>query len=160
MEHDLSAVAFPTLDETQMAALGRLHPAMLRVNDGTRLFEARARDIKSFVVKTGAIEILDEAGDPPRTVTMYKAGQFTGDVTQLTGSPSFFSGVARGECEVYVFSPEALRNILNDLPDVGYIILQAFIGRRQLLKESKTFRGGTRDWIAIFPGYLSGSGFP
>ena len=35
-------------------------------------------------------------------------------------------------------SPDALREILNDHPDLGDVILQAFIARRQLLRESGT----------------------
>ena len=38
-------------------------------------------------------------------------------------------------------SPEALRNVLNRCPDLGDIILQAFIARQQLLRESASFTG-------------------
>ena len=38
-------------------------------------------------------------------------------------------------------SPDALRQLLNDHPDLGDIILQAFIARRQLLRESGEFAG-------------------
>jgi thioredoxin reductase (NADPH) len=51
------------------------------------------------------------------------------------------SGIARGDCEVYEVSAETLRHILNLVPDLGDIILQAFIARRQLLRESKNFTG-------------------
>ena len=57
-------------------------------------------------------------------------------MAQLTGSPAVVSAVARGDCEVYEVSPDALRQLLNHHPDLGDIILQAFIARRQLLRES------------------------
>ena len=38
-------------------------------------------------------------------------------------------------------SPEALRKLINDHPDLGDIIMQAFIARRQLLSESGEFVG-------------------
>jgi thioredoxin reductase (NADPH) len=84
---------------------------------------------------------MDESGETPNTVTVHGPGEFTGDVAQLTGSPSLVSGVARGDCEVYEVSSDALRQILNNHPDLGDVILQAFIARRQLLKGSGTFTG-------------------
>ena len=62
-------------------------------------------------------------------------------MAHLTGSPAVVSAVARGDCEVYEVSRDALRQILNQCPDLGDIILQAFIARRQLLRESGSFTG-------------------
>ena len=140
--HDLHTVAFPKLDEAQMAALGRCPLTTLkRYRDGDKLFEAGARDFKFFVIKSGKVEIVDEAEETPKTVTIHGPSEFTGDVSQLTGSPSLFSGVARGDGEVYEVSPDALRQILNNHPDLGDLILQAFIARRHLLNEPGTFTG-------------------
>ena len=141
-EHDLHAVAFPTLDEAQIAALGRCPLTTLkRYRDGEKLFEVGDRDFKFFVVKSGEVEIVDESGETPKTVTVLRPGEFTGDVAQLTGGPAVVSAVARGDCEVYEVSPDALRQLLNVHPDLGDIILQAFIARRQLLRESGDFTG-------------------
>lgn len=141
-EYDLHAVAFPTLDEAQIAALGRCVEASLkRFRAGERLFECGARDFKFFVVKSGEVEILDQSGDMPKTVTVHRPGEFTGDVAHLTGGPSVVSAVARGDCEVYEVSADALRQLLNRCPDLGDVILQAFIARRQLLREAGSFTG-------------------
>jgi len=40
---------------------------------------------------------MDESGETPNTVTVHGPGEFTGDVAQLSGSPSLVSGVARGD---------------------------------------------------------------
>jgi len=139
-ENDLRAVAFPTLDEAQIAALGRCTGAVLkRYQAGQKLFEAGDRDFKFFVIKSGEVEILDESGETPKTVTVHRPGEFTGDVAHLTGRPTVVSAVARVDCEVYEVSPEGVRQMLNRCPDVGDIILQAFIARRQLLRESGNF---------------------
>ena len=98
-------------------------------------------DINFFVVKSGEVEIVDESGEKPRTITVLGHGEFTGDVTQLTGGPAVVSGVARGDSEVYEVSPDALRHLLNNHPELGDVILQAFIARRQLLRESGDFTG-------------------
>lgn len=136
-EHDLQAVAFPKLDGARIATLGRCIPASLkRYRDGEILVLAGDRDFKFFVVKSGAIEIVDPSVEPPKTVVVHGPGEFTGDVAHLTGSASIISAVARGDCEVYEISPDALRQLLNQRPDLGDVILQAFIARRQLLRES------------------------
>src|SRR5580704_14734345 len=141
-ENDLNAVAFPKLNEAQMAALGRCPLTKLkRLQDGEKLFEVGDPDINFLVVKSGAVEIVDESGENPRTITVLGHGEFTGDVTQLTGGPAVVSGVARGNTEVYGVSPDALRHLLNNHPELGDVILQAFIARRQLLRESGDYTG-------------------
>jgi thioredoxin reductase (NADPH) len=142
MDPDLSSVAFPTLDAEQIAALGRCTDATLRrYPAGTTLFRAGEREFKFFVVKSGEVDILDESADTPRTVRVHRPGEFTGDVSQLTGSPALLTAVARTDCEVYEVSPVALRQVLNQCPTLSDVILQAFIARRQLLRESGNFTG-------------------
>ncbi len=59
--HDLHAVAFPTLDEAQVAALGRCTGASLkRYSAGQKLVDAGDREFKFFVVKSGEIEVLEK----------------------------------------------------------------------------------------------------
>lgn len=141
-EHDLQSVAFPKLNKAQMAALDRcLLTRRQRYRDGETLFKVGDRDFKFFVVKSGRVEIVDESGETPRTIAVQGPGEFTGDVAQLTGGPAIVNAIARGDCEVYEVSPDALRKLINDHPELGDVILQAFIARRQLLSESGEFVG-------------------
>src|SRR6185295_5680556 len=99
---DLRSVAFPTLDETQIAMLQRCaHGSLRGYPDGHTLIKVGDRDFKFYVVKSGGIEILDESGDSPRPVTRHGPGQFTGDVSHLTGGRALITAVTRGECELY-----------------------------------------------------------
>ncbi len=141
-EHDLHAIAFPKLTEVQLAALGRCTLTKLRpFRAGDKLFAACDRDQRFFVVKAGAVEIVDESGDKPKTVTVHGPGEFTGDVGQVTGRPAIVSAVARTDGEAYEVSPDALRELLNNHPDLGDLVMQAFIARRQLLTGSGKFTG-------------------
>ena len=74
-EHDLHAVAFPKLDEAQMAALGRCPLTKLkRYRDGEKLFEVGDRDFKFFVVKSGEVEIRGRVrAMTPKTVAVHRA---------------------------------------------------------------------------------------
>jgi thioredoxin reductase (NADPH) len=141
-EHNLLSVAFPTLDETQIGLLARCtHAGLKRFRDGETLFAVGDRNMSFFIVKSGEVEIVDYSGDAPKTVTIHRPGEFTGDISHLTGLPAVVSAVARGECEAYEITGDALRPALNQCPAISDIILQAFIARRQLLRESPNFTG-------------------
>jgi thioredoxin reductase (NADPH) len=141
-EHNLQSVAFPTLDEKQIARLSGCMAAVPRsFPDGQKLFSVGDRDFKFFVVKSGEVEIVDSTGDEPKRVTVHRPGEFTGDVSHLTGMPAVVSAIARGPCQVLEMSGEALRRLLNQCPDLSDILLQAFIARRQLLRQPGNFTG-------------------
>jgi thioredoxin reductase (NADPH) len=141
-EHTLHSIAFPTLDEAQIAQLVNCTTVQPRhCSDGEKLISVGERDIRFFIVKSGEIDIVDCSGDAPKTVAVHQKGQFTGDITHLTGMPSIISAYARGDCEVFEMSTAALREVLNQCPNLSDIILQAFIARRQLLRESPQFIG-------------------
>jgi thioredoxin reductase (NADPH) len=141
-ERDLQSVAFPKLDESQIAKLARCTEGSLRrYPAGSTLFEVGERDFKFFVIRSGEVEIIDPSSEPPKTVVVHGPGEFTGDVAHLTGRPSLVTAVARTDCEVYEVSGEDLRRALNQCPELCDTILQAFIARRQLLRESGTFTG-------------------
>src|SRR4029077_5523866 len=107
-EYNLRALAFPQFDEEQLAGLEHCPKTKRRhLRDGETLFEAGDRDYSFFIVKSGQVEIIDKASDPPKTVVMHEPGEFTGEVAQLTGSGALVSAVARGDCELYEISPEA-----------------------------------------------------
>ena len=139
---DLHAVAFPTLDESQLSRIALCTGAVCRFyRKGERLFEAGDRDFRLYLVKRGEVEILDETGEAPRTITIHHAGEFTGDIAHLTGRVSVVSAVARTDCELYEVATGEVRHIVNRCPDLGDLILRAFIARRQILRESGQVTG-------------------
>src|SRR6202051_4673179 len=141
-EHTLHSIAFPVLNEDQIAQLAictTVAPKQFR--DGETLIALGDRAFKFFIVKSGEVEILDYSGDEPKTIAVHGKGEFTGDISHLTGMPAIIRAIARGDCEVFEISGEALRHVLNQCPNLSDIILQAFIARRQLLRESPNFIG-------------------
>ena len=62
-----ASVAFATLDKTQLRRAGRCPQSKpRRYRDGEKLIEAGERDRTFFVVKSGAVEIVDDSGDEPK----------------------------------------------------------------------------------------------
>jgi thioredoxin reductase (NADPH) len=142
IEQDPHSIAFPTFSEDQLAALGRCPLTTLRrFHAGEKLFVACDREPRFFVVKSGKVEIVDESGEQPVAIATHGPGQFTGDVGQVTGTPAIVSAVARTDGEAYEVSPDALRELINDHPALGDLILRAFIARRQLLTAGGSFTG-------------------
>ena len=141
-KQNLQSVAFPTLDETQisqMASCTNAAPKLYR--DGETLYAVGDRNMNFFIVKSGEVAVMDFSGDEPKTVTVHRKGAFTGDISLVTGLPAIVSGIARGDTEVYQISGDVLRLVLNQCPTASDLILQAFIARRQLLRESPDFTG-------------------
>ena len=142
IDQDLHAAAFPRLDKAQVAALeGCPLTKLEHYRDGEKLFEAGQSDCNFHVVKTGAVEIVDDASDEPKVVATLGPGEFTGEVAQLTGGPAIFSGVARGESDIFEISNSALREIMNVHPNLGDVIIRAFMARRHLVHEMGDFTG-------------------
>src|SRR5437588_10837858 len=141
-EHNLHSVAFPTLDQSLIDDLSRCSSVTTKTyRDGQTLFSVGVGDCNFLIAKPGEVESWDHSRDEPKAVTVHLKGQFTGDVSHLTGNPAVVSAGARGDTEVYEVSGDTLRRILNQCPTAGDIILQAFIARRQLLRASADFTG-------------------
>ena len=142
-EQTLRSIAFPVLTNEQIAQLANCTTVQPRkCRDGETLISVGDRILKFFIVKSGRVEVVDYSGDEPKTLTVHEKGNFTGDISHLTGTPAMASAIARGnDCEVFEISSEALRHVLNRCPTLSDIILQAFIARRQLMRESPNFIG-------------------
>jgi len=141
-EQTLYSIAFPVLYEAQIAQMANCTPMALKeFRNGETLIAVGDCAFRFFVVRTGEIEILDYSDEVPRTITVHGKGEFTGDISHLTGTPAIFGAIARGWCEVLEISEVALRHVLNQCPVLGDTILQAFIAGRQLLRESPDFVG-------------------
>jgi thioredoxin reductase (NADPH) len=141
-EPDLQSAAFPTLSDSQITELEQCSASTRRkFRDGETLVGVGERDFAFFVVLCGEIAIIDTSGDEPKTLAVHHRGQFTGDVSHLTGAPAMMSAVARGDCQALAVPRSSLGELLNKCPELSDLVLQAFIARRTLLRESPEFIG-------------------
>jgi thioredoxin reductase (NADPH) len=132
---DLHKVAFPTLDDVQVATLAKFGTRRV-LHDGEYLFKAGDREYKFFVVERGAVEIVEHSSGESKKVAFHDRHAFGGDVSLVTGRPALVSAIARGETEVFEISPGDLRRIMSERPALGELLLRAFIARRELLVAS------------------------
>jgi thioredoxin reductase (NADPH) len=125
-------VAFPTLSEKDLAAL-ELRGHRRPVRAGQVLFQAGDRNFCFYVVRQGAIEIVENSREQPRQVAVHRAGQFSGDVDMLTGRVALVNARMLEDGEVLELSAAELRRAVDELPDLGDTVIKAFLMRRQLL---------------------------
>ena len=127
--------AFPRLDETEVETLAGMAD-LCSFGDGEVLFRAGERGFPFYVVASGAIAIVDESGDEPRTLVVHGPREFTGDVSLLTDRPAVISAYAQGACRAYCVGPGDLRRVIHEIPDLSDKLLEAFQTRRILLERS------------------------
>ena len=132
---DLHKVAFPTLDDAQVATLARFGTRRL-LRDGEHLFKAGDREYKFFVVERGAVEIVEHSSGETKRVTLHERHAFGGDVSLVTGRPALISGISRGDTEIFEIARDDIRRIMGERPALGDVLLRAFIARRELLVAS------------------------
>jgi thioredoxin reductase (NADPH) len=132
---DLHKVAFPTLDDAQVATLAKFGTRRV-LRDGEHLFKAGDREYKFFVVEHGAVEIVEHSSGETKRVTLHERHAFGGDVSLVTGRPALISAIARGDTEIFEISRGDIRRIMAERPALGDVLLRAFIARRELLVAS------------------------
>ena len=128
--YEREAQIFPRLDEAmaqRVAAYGREE----RLADGAIVFERGQRSVDFFLVLEGAIEIFDtDDHDVPNIVTVHGEHQFTGEMDLFNDRQILVSGRSRGETRVARITRAAFRRLIAAEPDVGEIVMRAFILRR------------------------------
>ena len=128
-------LAFPKLSESEVEDLAGM-AKICSFQDGELIFQAGQRGLPFYVVVSGAIAIVDESADVPKTVVVHGPREFTGDVSLLTDRPAVISAYARGETRAYCVSQAELRRVIQEIPDLSDKLLEAFQTRRIMLERS------------------------
>jgi hypothetical protein len=128
--YEREAQIFPRLLEAmarRVAGYGREET----VPDGTLLFERGQKSVDFFLVLSGEVEIFDtDEEDRPNVFTVHGERQFTGELDLFNDRDILVSGRARGETRVVRVPRGDFRRLVMAEPDIGEIIMRAFILRR------------------------------
>src|SRR5580704_285084 len=132
---DARAQAFPVLTSEQIdriRPLGRVR----NVQHGEILFEPNDTAIRFFVVLSGNMEIVQPTLDGERAIVKHGPGQFTGEMTMITGQRSLVRGRVTEPGEFLELGAETLRSLVARDAELSEILLRAFILRRiELIKQ-------------------------
>ena len=138
---DTESVAFPKLDDRQLAMLEPLGLHRI-VPRGAVVYKAGQRDLGLMAVLRGELEVFESRDGREQILATAGPGYFVGDVATLMGTAALAS--ARGkaeETEVLEVPAEKLRRALAELPGVSEPIVRAFIMRRKRIKRDREFAG-------------------
>src|SRR5437868_896531 len=120
---------FPTLTSAQLARVathGRVRP----VAPGDVLAEAGEQAARFFVVTEGLIEVVRPVGTTEESVATFGPGQFTGEVTMLSGRRGFGRVRAVEPGEVIEVGRDHLLTLVQTDGELSEILMRAFLLRR------------------------------
>jgi thioredoxin reductase (NADPH) len=129
------STAFPRLEAAEVEALAGMAD-LCSFGDGEALFQVGERGLPLYVVESGAVAIVDESGEEPKTLVVHGPHEFTGDVSLLTDRPAVVSAYARGATRAYCVRQAELRRVLQEVPGLSDRLLESFQTRRALLEHS------------------------
>jgi len=138
---DTESIAFPNLDEHQLALLEPLGRRR-KVRRGEVIVKAGQREFPMVLVVFGALEVYETRDGVEQILATPGPRSFVGEVSLLTGTSSIASvrGMAE-ESEVLLIPAEELKRALANLPGVGEPLVQAFMMRRRRLLRDPDFTG-------------------
>ena len=123
---------FPDLTTAQ---IDRIRPGskLRRVEPGEILFRPGDTEVPFFVVLSGSMEIVQPDLTGERLVTTHGAGEFTGELTMISGQRYLVLGRVTEVGELLELSSEGLRSLIARDAELSEIIMRAFILRRLAL---------------------------
>jgi len=130
------AQLFPMLAADEIARIQRFGRPR-RFADGERVLETGKVSPGIYVVLSGAIRVT--ARDAPGQeyqVVQHGPGNFTAELSQLSGKPSFVDAVAVGDTQTLEISTENLQALLIAEATLGERLMRAIILRRMVLIET------------------------
>ena len=159
---------FPVLDAAQIETAKRFAsgPAT-EFAPGEIVFDAGQRHAPAWLVLKGSIDVVRRDGLNRETaIISHSAGQFSGEVSQLSGRESLAAGRAGPDgCTALPFDAAHVRALMVGSAEVGEIMMRAFILRRVGLIED----GGAGSVLVGNPGafdlvrlqgFLGRNGYP
>ena len=140
--------SFPTLTAAQIARIAS-HGKTRATTRGEILGEAGKPISKFYVVKKGAIDAVRTFGDG-ETVVSIKEGQFTGEVTMLSGRRMLVALRVGEPGEVIEVERDELLSLVQLDPELSELFMRAFLLRRAALVA-----GGMGDVVLVGSSYSS-----
>ncbi|WP_454715283.1 FAD-dependent oxidoreductase [Caulobacter segnis] len=130
------AQMFPRLEPDEIDRLRRFGQ-VIHAEAGAALATAGVASPGLFVVLAGRVAISRrDAHDESQPIVEHAAGQFVGEIAQLSGRPSLVDVNAITAVEALLIEPERLRAVLVAEAELGERIMRALILRRVSLIET------------------------
>jgi thioredoxin reductase (NADPH) len=132
---EIRSTRAPTLREDQIEILRR-YGQTRKTEVGEVLFRAGDTSNDFIVVLEGEVEVIDDFAGEARTIGIFLAGRFLGELNMLTGQSMYLSAMVREGGEVLAIPRERLKEVVTEEPNLSDIILKAFLARRSYMMRT------------------------
>jgi thioredoxin reductase (NADPH) len=130
------AQMFPTFDQAGIDRMQRFGEA-IAYRSGERIVTAGEPAPGLVLVISGRISVTDHGRhEGSNVVATHAAGQFMGELAQLSNRPSLLNAEALEPVDGFVIRPQRLRDLMVQEAELGERIMRALILRRVKLLES------------------------
>ncbi len=159
---------FPALTAAQIASARRFASGPAKdFEPGKTIFEVGESEAPAWLILKGTIDVFRRDGlGTDEDVVTESVGQFSGEISQLSGRPSIAGGRAGREgCTALPFDAPHLRALVVGSAEIGEIVMRAFILRRVAHIEDGgaglvlVGRPDTADLVRL-QGFLDRNGYP
>jgi thioredoxin reductase (NADPH) len=134
---------FPKLNDAQLQRIAR-YGEERHVPAGEILYDQGTSELGIHVLLSGALEIVRPGILGDELVTVQHTGEFTGEVNVLARRRSLVRARMVEDGDVLVVSPQGLRRLIQEDPEISELLMRAFILRRVAL-----IAGGSGDAALI-----------
>ncbi|HEY8077814.1 MAG TPA: FAD-dependent oxidoreductase [Labilithrix sp.] len=126
------AQMFPALSDALVARVAE-HAREQSYAAGALVWQAGDDDVPFYVVLEGELEIVHPEGPIERPITIHHRGEFSGEMAALFGRRSLVRARAKTAMRALVVEPARFRKLVQTEPELGEIVMRAFILRRLAL---------------------------
>lgn len=124
--------AYPRLSDAQLQALAPYGERRRVVQDEVLYMEGLPCS-EFFAILAGKVATVEGFGVDDQVIGVHGAGRFLGELNVLTGQVGFVSGVVAEDGAVLAVPADALRRLVAGDPELGDLILRAYLIRRTML---------------------------
>jgi thioredoxin reductase (NADPH) len=129
---DARTQALPVLTAAQIGRV-RAGSKLRHVQKGEILFEPDDTNVPFFVLLSGSMEIVQPDLTGERLITTHGPGEFTGEMTMISGRRCLVRGRVTEPGEFLELSADGLRSLVARDAELSEIFMRAFILRRLIL---------------------------
>src|SRR5918997_6239530 len=132
---EIRSTRAPMLREDQIEVLSS-YGRTRKTKVGEVLYRAGDASNDFILVLEGEVEVIDDFAGEARTIGVFRAGRFPGELNMLTGQAMYLTAVVRQGGEVLEIPREKLKEVVTEEPNLSDVILKAFLARRAYLMRA------------------------
>jgi thioredoxin reductase (NADPH) len=129
----MQEIAFPDLTAEQLERF-RSYGEPHDTHAGEVLFRPGQERYDLLLIDSGTVQVVRESDEGDDVIAEHGAGRFLGELNLLTGQSVYLTARATAPGQVHRVSPDALRHLMDEDPDLSNVVLRALMARRELMR--------------------------